>query len=301
MQNNIPILLIVFNRPELTERLLGRLKKCKVQHLFVAIDGPRINNVSDAQNCVQVLSQVKSIDWVDHLSILQQPSNLGCGKAVSSAINWFFAHNEKGIILEDDCLPSQTFFSFCEKALLEFHDNEKIWHIDGSNFNPHSSNILFEYSKFPLIWGWATWKNRWEKYQYQFNPESAKKIIANQFIDYFQRKYWENRLNDFFINKVDTWDYQWMLTIWKHGGIVVRPPVNCIKNTGFGENGTHTISNSLSYLSLPEKDFDLSDYRLAKNDVIDKKNDNQQFIHRFMRGSVVFKYLFFINDNFFKK
>lgn len=301
MEISSPVLLVVFNRPQLTEWVIERLKSVKVKRLFIASDGPRKNNINDEIACNEIASIINKIDWVDEIHVLRQPENLGCGKAVSSAISWFFSHVESGIILEDDCLPSPTFFHFCEKALVDFREDYSVWHVDGSNFNPHSGRNLYEYSKFPLIWGWATWKDRWEKYQYVFTSDEVNKIIAEQFTDLFQRTYWRNRLKDFFNNRVDTWDYQWMLTTWKHNGIVVRPPQNLIRNTGFEGNGTHTIDKTLAYLSLPEKDFEIVDYTVNRNVAIDEKSDNQQFLYRFMRGSKLFKYLFYINDNFLKK
>jgi hypothetical protein len=108
-------------------------------------------------------------------------------------------------------------------------------------------------------------------------------------------------LNDFYASKVDTWDYQWMLTIWKYGGHVVRPPKNLIKNIGFSGDGTHTTSASQKRLSIEHEDISIDNYTINTEEVIDDKIDHKQFLNRFMKGSQFYSFLFYINDNYFKK
>lgn len=301
MAFNTPVLLIVFNRPALTKSVLSALKVAKVKKLFIASDGPRKGNIKDIEACDQIDVMLKAIDWVDELHVLRQPENMGCGRAVHTAIDWFFSQNERGIILEDDCLPSSSFFQFCENALDQFQDTPTIWYIDGSNFAPLMDKNLFTYSGFPLIWGWASWRSRWMNYRYVIKDDEANSIIDRYFQNNIHKKYWRNRMKDFYSNNVDTWDYQWMLTIWKNNGIVVRPPFNLIQNIGFGADGTHTTNSSLKKLSLSAVDFDLKDFTYNSFIQIDLKKDALQFLNRFMRGSYLFQCLFYLRDNYLKK
>ena len=295
-----PVLLIVFNRPDLTQRVLTILKENRVDNLFIAFDAPRYNSQEEVNTCKAVQEMIYGVDWATNIRILARQTNLGCGHSISQAIDWFFTHVEEGIILEDDCLPSSSFFSFSQRGLNDFREDKSIWQIDGSNFYHSHSQNLYEYSSFPLIWGWATWKDRWDSYRFNFTPQEASNIIINQFDDHLIKAFWLNRIKDFFSNAVDTWDYQWMLTIWKNNGKVVRPPVNLVQNDGFSSRSTHFEDDRYNYLSQKAVNFNLNKY--LPNTVVDYdfKLDELQFRGRFMKGSRVHSFLFFINDNFIK-
>ena len=109
-----PILLIVFNRPDLTQRVFEAIRRMQPTQLYVAADGPRKNIAKDEENCNKCLEVIQQVDWPCAVNILKQPENLGCGRAVSKGITWFFNHVDQGIILEDDCIPENGFFHFCE-------------------------------------------------------------------------------------------------------------------------------------------------------------------------------------------
>lgn len=297
---NTPVLLVVFNRPTLTQKVLTILKENNVNNLFIAYDAPRDNVPDDLINCSEVYQMIHEIDWTDNVQILARAKNLGCGHSISQAIDWFFTKVEEGIILEDDCLPSSSFFRFAQLGLDDFRDDKCIWQIDGSNFNAFGSTQLYEFSTFPLIWGWATWKDRWDSYRFDFTHKEASKIILNQFDNLFIKTFWLNRIKDFFSNAVDTWDYQWMLTIWKHHGKVVRPPVNLVQNDGFSSRSTHFEDDRYNYLSKTAVNFNLDKYLPNTMVEYDFKLDELQFRCRFMKGSRVHSFLFFINDNFIK-
>ena len=100
-----PVLLIVFNRPELTQRVLTILKENRVDNLFIAFDSPRDNSHEEVNAYKAVQEMVYGVDWATNIRILARQTNLGCGHSISQAIDWFFTHVEEGIILEDDCLP----------------------------------------------------------------------------------------------------------------------------------------------------------------------------------------------------
>ena len=106
-----PILLLLFNRPNLTKKLILNLKKIKPKKIYVNVDGPRYNNEIDAKLCKKVISIVKkNITWKTQLKLNINKRNLGCRYSVSKAISWFFSAEKKGIILEDDCMPKDIFY-----------------------------------------------------------------------------------------------------------------------------------------------------------------------------------------------
>lgn len=107
---NTPILFLVFNRPDTTIRVFETVRQAKPPRLYVAADGPRKDKIGEKEKCEEVRSIIKKVDWSCEVKTLFRDENLGCGRAVSQAITWFFEQEEEGIILEDDILPHPDFF-----------------------------------------------------------------------------------------------------------------------------------------------------------------------------------------------
>jgi hypothetical protein len=110
-----PILFLIFNRPEPTKRTFDEIRRAKPAELYIAADGPREAKLDDPELCNETRAIVKDIDWKCEVHTLFRDKNLGCKKAVSSAIDWFFDNVDAGIILEDDCVPEQTIHSIKSK------------------------------------------------------------------------------------------------------------------------------------------------------------------------------------------
>lgn len=243
-QFSTPILFVVFNRLDTTQRVFDEIKKQKPKYLYIAADGSRENKAGEAEKCQQVRDIVKQIDWNCELKTLFHPENLGCKLAVSSAITWFFDNVERGIILEDDCLPSQSFFKFCEELLFRYENDLRIWNIGG-----HSPSYLkgdsfsYNFSRYTHIWGWATWASRWKNYDISLTEYKKNKNLLHEY-EYFHRGY-ENKsrikiLEKLLQGKIGTWDYQWNYTVRINNGLSIRPKVSLIENIGFGLDATHT-------------------------------------------------------------
>jgi hypothetical protein len=237
-QFDIPILLLVFNRLDTLEIVFKAIKKRRPLKIYLACDGARPLKFGEREQVDKVRKYVlENINWRCEIKTLFRENNLGCGKAVSSAISWLFENEEIGIILEDDCLPSETFFDFCRENLLYYKDSEEIYHINGSNFqegNNYGSDSYF-FSKYPFIWGWASWRRAWRNYSYtleSFNQKNDNSLMFN--------KYWSKIFVNMKEGKIDTWDYQWVYTIWKNKGKAITPNVSLVKNIGFDSNATHT-------------------------------------------------------------
>ena len=130
----IPILFLIFNRPDTTALVFEEIRKRKPQQLFIAADGPRLTHSDDVDRCAQARSVRQLIDWPCEVHTLFRDHNRGCGKAVSEAVTWFFTHVERGIILEDDCVPDQTFFDFCGFMLDRYRDNDQVMMIAGTSY-----------------------------------------------------------------------------------------------------------------------------------------------------------------------
>src|SRR6185503_8669515 len=180
MAFDVPILLLVFNRPETTKRVFERIREIKPSKLFVAADGYRPEKEGEKEKCEEVRNLVmNSIDWPCEVKSLFRNSNLGCGPAVSEGITWFFEHVEEGIILEDDILPSRSFFGFAKELLKLYRNDESVWHIGGNSYNPYKMKADYYFSAYPHIWGWATWRRAWNNYRYELDDIDHKKVFAN--------------------------------------------------------------------------------------------------------------------------
>ncbi len=245
-----PILFVIFNRPDTTFRVFEAIRTAKPTKLFVAADGPRKDRPGDEEKCRQARTVLDKIDWPCEVKTLFREKNLGCKLGVSSAIDWFFENVEEGIILEDDCLPDPSFFIFCQDLLGYYRNDEKVMHISGDNFQfgKKYGDGSYYFSRYPHIWGWATWRRAWKKYDVdiksfpQFRKENG---LSRVFNDKGQQRYWYKVLETMYAGQVDTWDHQWSYAVWSNGGLAVLPNQNLIANIGFGPEATHTKTESV--------------------------------------------------------
>jgi len=243
---NTPILFLVFNRPNTTKQVFEKIREARPPRLYIAADGPRESRKGEEKKCKQVREIVTNVDWDCEVNTLFREVNLGCKSAVSSGIDWFFKHEEMGIILEDDCLPDATFFRFCEELLLQYIDDERVMTISGNNFQPkRRTENSYYFSKYMHCWGWASWRRAWNHFDLKMKdwPKLKRKKFLNKlFNTEIAKNYWEQILDKVYSGKIDSWAYIWTYSIWKEHGFNIIPEENLVCNIGFGEEGTHTKS-----------------------------------------------------------
>jgi len=251
---NVPILFLIFNRPQTTAIVFDKIKQQQPAKLYIAADGFRKNKEGEKALCEETKRIVlDGIDWDCEIKTLFRNENLGCGRAVSQAITWFFEHEEEGIILEDDCLPNESFFLYCADLLGQYRDNPTIMHISATNLNDSQKfgDATYYFSNYPHIWGWATWRRAWASYNFELNDTKFyNNLIDRLFTDPFEHRFWKTVLNT--VDKIDTWDYQWMFSVFKSNGICANTNYNFILNIGFGEDATHTAYAS-PYTNLKQR------------------------------------------------
>ena len=247
MQNfETPVLFLIFNREDTTQKVFDAIRQQKPRYLFVAADGARKNKPEDAEKCRRVREIIKQVDWDCELKTLFREENLGCKLAVSSAITWFFENVEQGIILEDDCLPDPSFFPYCEELLDRYKDDTRIGHISGNNFlqNIIEENRSYDFCTCPHIWGWATWRRVWKNFDLNFpfwEEEKDKRHLL--FYSNWEKFYFSSFISDALANKkkFSVWDTQYWFTLRLQSQMSVYPAVNLVTNIGLGEpDATHT-------------------------------------------------------------
>jgi hypothetical protein len=239
-----PILFVIFNRYDTSLQVFNAIREMKPEKLYVSADGPRSDKLDDKEKCQKTRDIIKLIDWECELHTNFLDENLGCHRALPCAIDWFFEHNEMGIILEDDCLPSKSFFGFCETMLNLYKDDTRIMHITGDNFLDEKiiEDGSYYFSNLPFIWGWATWKRAWAHYDRNFStfPKFKKqnqiKNIFNDPLVQLGRIYHYNKI---FSKRGVAWDFAWSYSVCCQNGLCITPNKNLITNLGFGEGAVH--------------------------------------------------------------
>jgi len=247
---NTPVLFVIFNRPDTTKQVFYEIRKAKPKQLFIAADGPRKDHPEDTGLCQKTRAIVDQVDWDCQVSTLFRDENLGCKYAVSSAIDWFFSNVGEGIILEDDCVPDQSFFPFCEELLEKYRDDERIMMISGANFQfgKKKTEDSYYFSRYFHIWGWATWKRAWKLYDKEMKawPEIRENgYLTNILSEKKLVRYWEVIFNSVYNGSIITWDYQWVFSCWIQGGLSIIPNINMISNIGFDHRSTHTKGENI--------------------------------------------------------
>ncbi len=282
-----PVLFMIFNRPDTTRRVLEGIRKVKPTKLYIAADGPRTNVKEDTKKCKEAREIALQIDWDCTVTTLFREENLGCGKGPSSAMSWFFEQEEEGIILEDDCLPSPSFFSFCAELLERYRYDTRIMEIGGTNFE-HEKVRGKEYSYFfsnmIYIWGWATWRRAWKLYNYEmvhYKEITNKKYLDGHFdfayeVEHFNYIFEKMHTGDERTSRKTVWDYQWQFICKINSGLIIVPEKNLVTNLGFGTDATNT-KNPLGAghdLKMEEMEFPLKHPELI---MVDKGRDHRYF------------------------
>lgn len=265
----VPVLFIIFNRLETTKKVFDSIQQYRPSHLYIAADGSRIERKEENKQCDLVRKWVlDNINWDCELKTLFQEHNLGCGKAPSTAISWFFEQEEEGIILEDDCVPHPHFFTFCEQLLPYYRNDTRISIISGCNFDTakqFSTKESYFYSIFPYTWGWASWRRNWQDYDYHLKEWRSinKKTFLRKHL-FNQKSYdlsWQ-QIFDGLSNDAPKhiWDYQFFYQCFKKHQLSIVPNVNLIQNIGCGEGATHTMAadNPKMYIPLQKMTFPLT-------------------------------------------
>ncbi|MBC6111023.1 nucleotide-diphospho-sugar transferase [Pedobacter fastidiosus] len=277
---NVPILMLVFNRPELTSQVFDKVREVAPKYLYVAADGPR--DQDDETQCKEVKAVFNKIDWDCELKTLFRDNNLGCGMAVSSGIQWFFNQVEKGIVLEDDCLPNNSFFGFCTDLLHHYNNDVRVGHISGSNFQDEQQrgDGSYYFSALTHVWGWASWKRVWKDYDYKISlyyhfDASFKAFPAH--LPFASN--WKNIFTKVAQGEINTWDYQYAFLNLIKGYKSIMPNVNLIKNIGLGINGTHTSADHpLIVKSTQEIDLIKHPVMFKQNVDADIYTQNKEFV-----------------------
>ena len=254
-----PVALFLFQRPETTARVMDAIRAVRPRELYLVADGPRANVPEDAARCAQAREIALQVDWECAVKTHFAETNLGLRARVESGLNWLFEQVEEAIILEDDCIPDVTFFRFCDETLERFRDDARVFMISGNDFKfGLDAQNSYTFSRYPLIWGWATWRRAWLKNDatMQTFPRALRSNRLGEMLgDTRAAQYWAFTLHEHFRTRT-TWDYTWLWSIWENDGLCVHPNTNLVENAGFGADATHTRDSENLFAEMLKSHMD---------------------------------------------
>ncbi len=237
-----PVLLIGFNRPDTTEKVFNKIREFKPLKLYVSVDGPRFEKPEEDKLVNEVQRIVKNVDWECDVQYRFLEKNIGCGMGVASAISWAFEKENCMIILEDDCVPSLSFFESCNYLLDKYKYDTRVWMISGRSHQADSvffNDQDYVFSRYAHTWGWATWKRCWQHFDIYMNdfPDFLSSggflnVLTTDkegflFNKLYKKKYADKKLHE------GSWDYQFGYAVLKNSGFCIVPAKNLIENIGY--------------------------------------------------------------------
>ena len=249
--SKLPVLVLAYNRPDLTAGLMEKIAAYAPERLYVACDGARASKAGDDDLVQATRSCLTSPSWRTAIHARFLSGNQGLRQGVEGAIGWFFDNEAEGIILEDDCHPTPDFFKLAEHVLDRYRDNGAVWGMTGSNSAgvTFPDGVSYGFIRLPLIWGWASWADRWQKndsdlVSYPGNrstigidgwPSIEHKLAFQRYLDSMVR--WGNP---------DSWAYRWAWSVMSQGGLWIVPDQHLVSNEGFRQDATNTSAQWLA-------------------------------------------------------
>lgn len=257
MNNDPPIVVIVFNRPDTASRLVSCLAAEKPKTLFVVSDGARQGIPGESDRVDHVRKLFGSLPWKCDVYRDYADANLGCRRRVASGLSWVFANVPSAIVLEDDCIPRANFFPYCREVLQRYEADVRVASVSGTT-HEHVRSVgreAYRFSRYPYVWGWATWRRAWAMYDENLAESKTQcdEIIRRTFPRWREQAYWRYIFDKCRDRSIDTWDYIWALSCWNKSAMHVVPTMSLVENIGIGSDSTHTKSLPYYESRLPRK------------------------------------------------
>ena len=246
----VPVLLITFNRPEHTRRVLETILATKPQDLYVFQDGAREGNQDDEEKCDSVRQVVEDLTKEAQVCLhtFFSERNLGCGAGPMTGISWFFKEVEMGIVMEDDCLPHPDFFVYCEELLFRYKDDDKVLFINSTLYSKRwKCEASYYFSHYMVTGAWAGWRRTWQGFDLDLKTLDAKAFrrhVLTLTDNRGEANWWYSIVKEIQQDesKKSYWDYQMQIHLFRKSAMTIHPQCNLVSNIGFDGAGTHTLN-----------------------------------------------------------
>jgi hypothetical protein len=240
-----PVLIIGYSRTTEIKRMVEKLISFRVQNIFIALDySDDLKTRTEQDNLVISLNAIAS----PTIRVWYRKKNHGVALGVITALDWFFYHNDMGIILEDDLSFEKGFLGFCEEAFSRYK-REDLFMISGNRFDDASGVASLSTTNYPQIWGWATWRQNWVEMRVLILKVKAlhlKDLLKPNLCFFYSGA---RRVHK---GIVDTWDSPLAYEMLLGSKVCLLPPVNLVSNGGADVHAAHTIKNNFP-LNYPIK------------------------------------------------
>ena len=252
-----PVLFETFVRVEYARQVFEAIKKAKPRVLYFYSNKGRIDHEGEIEKNNEIRSWTKEIDWDCELHTWFREECVDVYTSLRGAISWLFENETSGIILEDDTVPTPAFFSFCDQIIERYKDEKKVWCISGDNYVPECTfDADFSFSHYHSMYGWATWKDRWDSIPWAKIPVEELLDLGKLSIFYKSKKEARDRIaslkkNVGYINDKMCWDYAFGATIDLHSGVTVIPKEHLVTNVGL--QGMHSRLASKAFFHIDAK------------------------------------------------
>lgn len=242
-----PIALFIFRRPDVTALVFEAISIAKPSQLFIICDGARQDKPGEADLVAQARQVVANVDWPCQVQRRYLDENVGCATCVSTGLDWVFSQVESAIILEDDCVPDQSFFPFCSELLSKYDSNPDIMAISGDHFygDQTCGDGSYYFTKYFHCWGWATWRRAWQKYDHEMKSyeQFSRDVLPDLCVSEGELKYLRSGFDNVNNGRLDSWAIRFLYSVMNARGLCIQPNQNLVTNLGDGPGGTHCSSD----------------------------------------------------------
>jgi len=268
-----PVVVIIYRRPGLTKQILSRVFEAGPSRLYVIADGPK--DTPSEQKLVQATRAViEDFPWSCEVTRIYSDENLGLRNRVLSGLDAVFEVEPSAIILEDDCLPSASFFEFASEALAYFEEDSRISLVSGCNPNGSALQPQFWLSYSSPIWGWATWRRQWVNFRNLSKGQKWSEAETAQILGTFHTYLSRRRFARFMETgaNLDSWAIEFSAFNRSQNQLSLVSRENLIENIGFGKGSTHTKFESFVD-QAPARE--IRDFSFPATIEYDPKNDRR--------------------------
>ena len=264
MSEQSPVVILGFNRPTLIARVFRAVSQARPARLYLGMDGPRAIVPSDAEKVRRTREAVSQVDWPCEVVEIFAPTNMGLKNRIVSGLTEVFRTADRAIVLEDDCVPDHTFFSYCDELLDRYSDEPTVGVISGSSrlrgqkVSPYS----YDFSSDLRIWGWATWSRTWTTLVESGDLEASwsdqqQREILSRLPGGARKQSMSKMLKS--AGTLDSWALPFAVHFAQRGYLSAVPHINLVENIGFGVESTHTqFEDYVSQVPAATMDLPLS-------------------------------------------
>lgn len=246
---DVPIVLMVFNRPQQTARAFDVVRAVQPATLLLVADGPRVDHPDDVARCEAVRAIVDDVDWPCTVVRDFSDDNLGCDRRIVTGLDRVFSVVDRAIVLEDDIVAHPSFFPWCAAMLDRYADAPDVLHVSGRNDlgrygPPGAEHLLVRRGSGN---GWATWAEAWQAVDPTLGTaphdlDATIDRVDELALDPLVRSHLLRLVDAAASGALGAWDCTWWASCVLVDGWAVVPPVNLVHNCGYGPDANRTTN-----------------------------------------------------------